>query len=478
MIEPLTKAELVQMEDDQEFRLAVVKNSFYHFLNFYLMESFELDPADFHKDIVETLESDDVYIAIIGFRGSAKSTFLEAFALWAMLTGRNEFIVYLGSTIDDAKMSIANIRDLIEENEDMQADFGINVEKRKKSLNEKWTESQLQLGDCTIVAKSKGQKIRGAKFKKARIDMIIGDDLEDVEDAKSEEKRAKTRQWFFREVLPATKQGTLATDIKIVLIGNLVHRDCLLKYLQKGKNVVVHEFGLFDKDGYISWPSLYPTLAHVEAEKEKVMLAGEGLGPVIWAREYLLEEADEEDLIIKPEDIQYYDPEMLQRPAISAGVGVDLAISKKQTADMTAMIPGKEVNDDEGLRKLLIMPNIVTKRMDFGETIKEAVDMEDVMPQGTRFYVEKVAYQQAAIEMMEKAGLAVTPMTVTKDKRARLISVSPHIKSGRVLFPRKGAEVLINSLIGFGIEKHDDDVDGLTHLISGMVKKKGGLIFG
>lgn len=165
MIAPLTKREKERVKVDREFRVAIAKESFYHFLAFYLFDSFELDPADFHKDIIDVLESDDVYIAILGFRGSAKSTFLEAFALWSMLTDKYNFIIYLGSTIDDSKMSIANIRNLIEENTHIQEDFGIDLEKKApQRLNEKWTESQLTLGNCTIMAKSKGQKVRGIKF--------------------------------------------------------------------------------------------------------------------------------------------------------------------------------------------------------------------------------------------------------------------------------------------------------------------------
>ena len=50
------------------------------------------------------------------------------------------------------------------------------------------------------------------------------------------------------------------------------------------------------------------------------------------------------------------------------------------------------------------------------------------------------------------------------DKRARLISVSEFIKQ-KVEFPRKGAEKLINQVLYFGIERHDDLVDALVILV-------------
>lgn len=463
-------------------RIALAKRSFFHFLGFYLRHRFVLPPADFHKDMIDALESvDDLnkYLAILGFRGSAKSTILEAFAIWCLINGHHNLIVYIRATIEDSKMSLANIRDEIEENELLRSDFGIELEDEKShDFRDKWSEGQLTVGDCTIIAKSRGQKVRGMKFKKARIDLIIGDDLEDVKDSDTAEKRKTTRTWFFTEVLPATKQGVDADHVKVVLLGNLVHRDCLIKHLSKGKIVRTLEFGILKPDGTPSWPGLYPTMEHVEKEHEKVLLAGEGMGAVIWAREYLLKEADEEDMILKPSDIQYYDDAMLQRRPEAAGVGVDLAISKKQTADYTAMVKAADIKNDDGERRLCIMKDPVQKRMGFDETIKEAVTIDSIMPTGTKWYVEKVAYQQAAIEVMEKNGLSVIPMPAVNDKRSRAVAACFWVKNGRVLFPKTGAEKLIENLLGFGIEEHDDLTDSFSHVVLGMVKKKGGLLIG
>lgn len=479
---PLTEEQRHLAFTSKPHKIALAKRSFFHFLSLYLRHRMELPPAEFHKEMIDALDSiDDVnkYIAIMGFRGSAKSTILEAFALWSCLNGKHNFIIYIGATIDDAKLSLANIRDEIEQNADLRADFGIVLDDTKShDFREKWSEVQITIGNCTILTRSRGQKVRGMKFKKARIDLIIGDDLEDVKDADSAEKRKKTRLWFGTEVLPATKQGVMADNIKVVVLGNLVHRDCLLANLMKSKSVRTLKFALIDDDGNITWPGLYPDMAAVEAEKEKVMLAGEGMGHVIWAREYLLKDADMEDMIITKDDIKYYPDDWLQRRAEAAGVGVDFAISKKQTADYTAMVKGQDVKNDEGERRLLIMPGVIEKRMSFEETITEAVALNEIMPQGTKFYPEKVAYQEAAIEIMRKNGLNCVPMPSVADKRSRAIAACFYIKNGRVLFPRTGAERLIDNLLGFGIEEHDDLTDALSNLILGMVKRSGGILLG
>lgn len=472
----LTEKAILRLEDptEVEFRRTMTTEFFYIYIMCYKADAFQLAPADFHIELMNDLQGVEQFIAVMGFRGSAKSTILEAYAEWCLITKANEFIVWIGATDSDAKESVANIKASITENEILARDYEIDIEQKKSYLNDKWSEGQLTINGSTILTRSRGQKVRGKKYKNVRITKIIVDDLEDLKAVKTAEKRKETRTWFFAEVINATKQGVLGDDVKVVMLGNLVHRDCLLARLMEGDDVKVLRLPLFGGDGReiaenITWKGLYPDMKAIEKEKKKVMLAGKGEGHIIWQREYLLKLVDEETQIIKYEDIQYYDESWLQKPKIRGGVGVDLAISKKETADYTAMTKGVEVENDYGELRLLIMPNNVKQRLDFAETLRKAKDLSRIMPQGTIFYVEKVAYQQSAIEVFERNGLLVEPMAVTKDKRARLNAISNFIKTGMVLFPKEGADDIIEELVGFEIEEHDDQVDSLVHLIDGMM---------
>jgi len=487
-IHNLTNEQLDELMDDIPTKIEVAKASFFHFLVLYMVDSFELEPAIFHSDIIDCLDSvDDLnrFLSIMGFRGCAKSTILEAFAIWSMLNGKHNYIVWIGNTMDDSKESLANIKAEIEDNEDLRKDFDIRLatddgEATKTNIiTKKWSEKQLIIGNCTIVAKSRLGKIRGKKFKKARIDLIICDDLEDIKTSDTAEKRAETRKWFYAEVLQATKQGVLSTDTKVVMLGNFVHRDCLVVHFGKNEKVKSFRFPLLDEKGEITWKALYPTMEDIEEKKKEVLMAGEGLGHVIWAREYLLKDADEEDMVLQLSDIQYYPDEWLQKKPVCSGVGVDFAISKKETADFTAMCKGMDIKNDEGERKLLVMKNNVEQRMNFKETITKAVEVNEVMPLGTKFYPEKVNYQEAAIEILKDNGLDVVPMQASGDKTSRIKAACFYIKQGRVLFPKEGAENVINNLLGYGIEDHDDLADAFAYLVLGIIKKSaGGIKFG
>lgn len=470
----------IENPDGKAWRIAYSETSFENFLKIYFSDKFSIPIAGFHKKLFKALTGVLKFIAIMGFRGSAKSTIVEAFTLWRIVTGKNKFAVLIGATDNDSRANLANIRSMIEENPLLIEDFNIFLEKKKDDKSgQKWSEKQLNICGGTILTRSRGSKVRGLKFGDHRPDIVIIDDLEDTESTKTAESRKKTRNWFFSEVIPMTKQGALSGDVKVVIIGNYVHKDCLLANIEKNNTdiVKVERFALYDEKGNITWKALYPTKESVKAKKDEVMLAGKGMGNIIWNREYLLKIIDEEDQIIKEDDLLYYPKDWLLRKYETSGIGIDLAISKKQTADYTAMVKGVIVRNDYGERRLLILPNVVNEHIDFTETIGKAKMAYLGMSKPCKVYVEKVQYQQSAIEMMKKNGIDVTGVTPTTDKRARLTSISSYITSGMVLFPEEGAEDLITQLLGFGTEEHDDMVDAMVYLIDGLLNNYSEFVF-
>src|SRR3984893_9297043 len=106
--------------------------------------------------------------------------------------------------------------------------------------------------------------------------------------------------------------------------------------------------------------------------------------------------------------------------------------------------------------------------MSFNDTMTALEDVRHSTPMSCEFCVEAVAYQQAAIDELERRAFSVQAMHPIKDKRARLRVAARYIKNGTVKFPRAGCEQLLNQLFGFGSEKHDDLVDALVYLILGV----------
>jgi len=442
----------------------------------YLPHHFNLEPADFHPDLIAALEDvEEEMVEIIGFRGSAKSTYASlAYILYIALEHHFDFILPVFDTSSQMKLAIANMRYELENNAMLIKDYGITF-----SSDKNWSDSSLQLlNGVLIMGRSRGQKIRGLKHRQFRPQVIIIDDPEDLEWVKTKVNRDKTERWMTGEVIPAQQE----TKAKLILIGNLLHNNALMARMEAKKKAdgtplfKTLRFALIDPiTKKCTWEGKYPDEAAIQAQKDKVGSA------TAWSREYLLKIIAEEDQIIKEGDIHRYKNGMLDErderdsgkkkyPILDAGGAQDLAISEKTTADFTAIVKGWMIRLDEK-RRLLIAPHPFNQRVDFDGAVEAAVTAMKDMPLGSRLYVEDVMYQRAAVQTIKKRGISCFGVKPVSDKRARLQAVSPYIKDGTVLFPETGCEVLIDQLLGFGTEEHDDLVDALVYLILSLINK-------
>ena len=423
----------------------------------YLPHYFTIPKAPFHALIFRALvDSSLLNLEYIAFRESAKSTIVSlAYVLWSALEKRAGFIIPIADTFTQTKLNMANIKTELEENELIIDDYG------EMEGKEEWTGINMLLKNSVrIMGRSRGQKMRGLRHRAQRPDLIIADDIENLDSIRTKEQRDKTFTWFKQDVIPAADKQIG----RIVLLGNLMHSDGIMARIEKDPVWLTRKFPLFDKEGNCAWPAAYPTPESVAKQKAKV-------GSKSWQREYLLKIVPDEGQIIKESWIKYYDIPPDNKEVVNRGTGVDLAISKRETADYTAMVSGKVTRVKEEPR-IYIMPNPIYEHLSFHETMERAKTVSMALGGGslTTLYVEDVAYQKAAIQEMRRAMLSVKSMKPGVDKAARLESISGYVQQGMVVFPRTGCEDLIIQLVGFGSEAHDDLADAFVYLIMGLVK--------
>jgi predicted phage terminase large subunit-like protein len=129
----------------------------------------------------------------------------------------------------------------------------------------------------------------------------------------------------------------------------------------------------------------------------------------------------------------------------------------------------------EGKIRIYILPNPINERLTALETLERAKQVAEMTgnAQGSKLYIEDVGYQSSLVEHLKEKNCDAEAVKVKgQDKRARLALTSHAVQSGQVLFPRKGAEDLINQLTNFGIEKHDDLADAFSLLIIKALEEK------
>lgn len=403
-------------------------------------------------------------VVITAFRGSAKSTIATlAFPIWAMVGILNKkYGLLVSQTQELSKQILTNMKGELSSNELLIRDFGPFTE-----VADEWRSNSFVIPqyNTRISAISQSESIRGLRHRQYRPDLIVIDDVEDLESVKTKENRDKLWNWFTSELMPIGDTGT-----KIAIVGNLLHEDSLMMRLKEsillGKmEGIYREYPLIDTKGAIVWPGKYPTMKDIEKKRREVA------DDSAWYREYLLKFISDDRRIVQRDWPKYYDklPDLRNFPIRMIGVGVDLAISEKNTADFTALVPFIVIGYGDDL-KIYIVPYMVNKRINFTDTITEIKKMCNLLHQDFKrvptVYVENVSYQIAVVQQLtlEKVMAESVPIS-GMNKQTRLEIATPYIRMGKVLFPRLGSEHLIGQIVNFGIEKHDDLADAFTIII-------------
>lgn len=457
-----------RMMKDRLVRTSITRDSFLYFFHFYYAHYVKYETADFQKEIIHHLESSDTEnLYVVAFRGSGKSTMVTtAYPIWAILgKQQKKFCLIFCQTRTQAKQHMMNIRSELEGNDLLKRDLGPFQEQ-----SDEWGSYSLVFNksNARITVASTEQSIRGIRHNEHRPDLIICDDVEDVQSTKTREGRDKTYQWLYGEVIPAGDRKT-----RLIAVGNLLHEDSLLMRIKddianKRSKGVFKQYPLLDKDNVCLWPGKYPDVKDIEDEKMKVA------SEISWQREYLLRIIPSDDQVIYPEWIQYYDelPGTKHKAYRGTYAGVDLAISSKDSADFTAIVSAHVYGRREKM-KIYILPNPIVKKINFPDQVELMKNFKNTqMPRSQdTLFVESVAYQEALPQMLELHGIKAESVKPKGDKRTRLSLTSTSIKSGVIKFPRQGCEELIEQLVGFGVEKHDDIADAFSLLINSTLDK-------
>lgn len=455
--------------NNKKERAAIAKEDHFLFFNMYLNHYVSYPFADFHHQLFRITEDESVKTALVmAFRSSAKSTILTlSYPIWAILgKPQKKFIVILGETQRQARQQLANIRLELSGNELLKQDLG-----PFKELTDEWGNYSLVIPKygARITAASMEQSIRGIRHGQHRPDLIICDDIENLQSVKTKEGRDRIHQWISGEVIPAGDK-----DTKVIFVGNLLHDDSLLMRMKDrietgtmdGKIIFVP---LVDNQGRIAWPGKYKNMAEIERERKKIA------NETSWQREFLLRIMSDEEKVIYSDWIHYFDglPQCDDKPWKHpefrfCATGIDLAISKEEYSDYTAMVSAYVFGYNENF-KIYILPDTINARLNFPQTIEQIRAMVNSrLKHEYKLFIEDVGYQKALIEYLKTElksdNLEIEGFSPKSDKRERLAIISHAIQNGTIVFHKDISPTLINQLVNFGKERHDDLADAFSSL--------------
>lgn len=198
--------------------------------------------------------------------------------------------------------------------------------------------------------------------------------------------------------------------------------------------------------------STNPFLAVEEIEAARLELP-----ELVFRQEYLAEFVDFQGGIVKREHMRYTAPPPLSE--LEVVVGVDLAISTKETADWTAVATiGRHRCSGE-----VWILSVVRSRMGF----RDAMAM--IQAEASRWNpdvvgVEQVQYQAAAVqELMRTTTLPVRGINPGgRDKLTRFFPLAARFEQGMVHIVPGISDSFLDELLSFPGTQHDDQVDACS----------------
>lgn len=456
----MTEAELKEQVKREKRALG----SLLEFRKEFIPSTDDVKPALFHQEWSDILLNGKENFAIEAFRESAKTQIVIRANLLHALTypqKQRSYLVIICATQRTASKKLLEVSREFESNPAM---FRLVKNIRENS----GLALEVEYYDAPTVrieAYGKGAAVRGLSWGAKRPDLVIIDDPQDEEDARSEAVTASDWDWFLSDVY------FLGQASRIFVIGNNLGERCIMECLMRNSErlkFAVAKIPIMQKveeNGEIVWKSSWPDkwpLHEIEKERQGFAVLGK---TDLWYRNKMCECISPMSQKFKREYFKYYDrPPSLSEMNIYTTV--DLAISQKVNSDYSAVIT-VGIN---GSGHWFVL-DVEYGRYDPSTTmdaIFSAVQKWRPLTVG----IEAVAYQNALLHFLNKEmpqrGIffRITPLKAGKSKELRIDTLQPRFAVGSVWF-KSGAVWLPeieSELLAYPHGARDDVIDALAYM--------------
>jgi predicted phage terminase large subunit-like protein len=429
--------------------------SLVEFRRLFFASADDVPPAAFHKRWSDILLRGTRHFVVEAFRESGKTQIVIRANLLHALTYPQPYRAYL--VVICATQRLAS-KKLSEASRELQAssEYGELVSRIAEDSGLALEVEYKTGARVRVEAYGKGAAVRGLSWGAKRPDLVVVDDPQDAEDARSETVTDTDWDWFLSDVL------FLGKDTRIFLIGNNLGERCIVERVERDAESLgfdAERVPVLDAGGRPAWPERW-TREAVEAERETFAKLGK---LDIWYREKMCRAVSPDSQKFKRAYFRYYD---VQPPGLSVYTAVDLAISLKPGADYSAVVT-MGVNSDGHWLVL----DVEYGRYDPTQTMDavfSAVEKWRPLCVG----IEAVAYQSALAHFIQREMpkrnkfFRVVPLKAEKKKELRIDAMQPRFASGSVWF-RAGAawlEKIEQELLTYPHGAHDDVIDALAYM--------------
>lgn len=420
---------------------------------------------ELHKSIIANISSNKSTLDLAP-RGFGKSTVGDVdYCITRILRDPNIRIMIGSKTQTQAQAFLKEIRTHFEQNEDLLRIFG----DWKTSKDNVWSDREFTVNKRNIIKKEATVTALGASGAviSKHFDIIIGDDLVGLENARTERQRANLIEWFYSSLIP-----TLEPDGEIHILGTRYNPLDLYEDLIKSGNYTVNIQKAIQVVNGIEcslWESKFTIekLKQIRAESGKIIFNMQyqndtelAKGKIFKAKYFKYYEEYKLDYDFQTAKIRIKNAEGIDTwKKVKVYMGADLAISEKENEDNDYFVLMMIGVDDE---KNVYVLEYVKERFSFNSQLNTIISYgRNKYPMVERIGVETVAYQKSlAQELRRLSLLPIININTSKDKVTRAMRRSANFENGKVFF-RDGMDDLEECLLLFPEVDHDDLFDAL-----------------
>ncbi len=396
----------------------------------------DVKSAPFHHDWSKMLLHENDHVNMQAFRECGKSSYvLRAFPLHCIAFPHKDrdYIVIIKNNATQAKAKLKEIADELHGNPLCSHNLVKVVEDNAQTLSVDVRNEQGEVVNIRIEAYGKGASIRGLSNKDRRPKVLLLDDIQDREDARSDTVTESDWNWFLSDIV------FLGKDSRIFYIANNLGERCISERLMNAELDIIK----FQKiripqlvEEEPSWKERGDTLQSILDERNDFAKIGK---VDIWYQEKMCVAVAEESRTFKEEDYRYYDwlhrDRLLKECVITACLD-PASSTKKDSCYRAITIVGTD------MKNYWYVLGCSYGRWDSNELINQIFNT--VVEYNLRdFYIEKGQIQQILEPIIMTEQRARNIFFNLKEleharegtKVERINALQPRFKSHSIMFP-------------------------------------------
>ena len=424
-------------------------------------------------------------VDLLAPRGSAKSTVLGLLTAWAIgihtQAGLPLQVLYLSYTVDIARSKSATIKRIIESKRYQEVFPKVRLLKNVTS-NEYWSIDHKFAGidttgeeQFTLCAAG----LKGSVTSKRSHLVMIDDAIKSAADIANPDIRKTMQENWNAVIAPTMFEGGRAICLGTRFRHDDIHSTTFNEqnnWTQIVLSAINNNPVTGEEESY--WPDMW-SLEYLKEKKRQ--------SPIAFSFQYMNQVVRQNELSLAPELIVKAE---ISTEFDTLGVGVDLSAGIREKNDYTVMVLGGRIEDRIHIidyRRIRVMGNL--EKLD---AMKELLNDWSIIgvDQSNNYYPthstcdiwsEAVQYQ-ASLEADFKRiclqneslyNLIWHPVKGFRgDKLARFRGIMGMFEDRKIIFNRyRNFTNMFEELTNFGVSGHDDCVDALVWLVTGLMKK-------